>query len=115
MSYVLGLDLGTSGLKGILVNKEGKIVDEASSEYPLLTPKRGFSEQDPLEWFRAAKEVMKEIFKSTPDAKEKLEGISFSGQMHSLVLLDEKDDVLRNAILWNDVRTTNQCDFIRIK
>lgn len=115
MSYVLGLDLGTSGLKGILVNKEGKIVDEASSEYPLLTPKRGFSEQDPLEWFRAAKEVMQEIFRSTSDAKEKLEGISFSGQMHSLVLLDEKDDVLRNAILWNDVRTTKQCDFITDK
>lgn len=109
MSYVLGLDLGTSGLKGILVNKEGKIVDEASSEYPLLTPKRGHSEQDATEWFRAAKEVMQAIFKSTPDATSKLEGISFSGQMHSLVLLDENDDVLRNAILWNDVRTTEQC------
>lgn len=109
MSYVLGLDLGTSGLKGILVNKEGKIVDEASSDYPLLTPKRGHSEQDPKEWFRAAKEVMTEIFKSTSDAKNNLDGISFSGQMHSLVLLDEKDEVLRNAILWNDVRTTEQC------
>ncbi|WP_423189081.1 xylulokinase [Alkalibacterium sp. f15] len=109
MSYVLGLDLGTSSLKGILVNKEGKIVDEASADYPLLTPKRGYSEQDPKEWFRAAKKVMAEIFKSTLDAKDNLEGISFSGQMHSLVLLDEKDDVLRNAILWNDVRTTDQC------
>ncbi|OJF93907.1 xylulokinase [Alkalibacterium sp. 20] len=109
MSYVLGLDLGTGSLKGILVNKEGKIVDEASADYPLLTPKRGYSEQDPKEWFRAAKEVMAEIFKSTLDVKDNLEGISFSGQMHSLVLLDEKDDVLRNAILWNDVRTTEQC------
>lgn len=109
MSYVLGLDLGTSGLKGILVNKHGKIVDEASSEYPLLTPKRGHSEQDPTEWFRAAKEVMTAIFKTTPDAKDQLEGISFSGQMHTLVLLDEKSDVLRPAILWNDVRTTEQC------
>jgi xylulokinase len=58
MSYVLGLDLGTSGLKGILVDKKGKIVDEASSDYPLLTPKRGHSEQDPKEWFRACKDVM---------------------------------------------------------
>jgi xylulokinase len=115
MSYVLGLDLGTSGLKGILVNKEGHIVDEASSEYPLLTPARGHSEQDPKEWLRAAKEVMKAIFQSTADAKEKLEGISFSGQMHSLVLLNEEDEVLRPAILWNDVRTTKQCEQISEK
>lgn len=112
MSYVLGLDLGTSGLKGILVDKEGKIVDEASSEYPLLTPARGYSEQDPEEWVRAAIEVMNAIFLSTADAKEELEGISFSGQMHSLVLLDKKEQVLRNAILWNDVRTTAQCERI---
>lgn len=115
MSYVLGLDLGTSGLKGILVDKKGKIVDEASSDYPLLTPKRGYSEQDPKEWFRAAKEVMKAIVSSTPDAKDKLEGISFSGQMHSLVLLNEQNDVLRPAILWNDVRTTKQCETITEK
>jgi xylulokinase len=115
MSYVLGLDLGTSGLKGILVDKNGKIVDESSSEYPLLTPKRGHSEQDPKEWFRAAKEVMAAIIETTPDAKEKLEGISFSGQMHSLVLLDEQNHVLRPAILWNDVRTTKQCETIRTK
>lgn len=114
MSYVLGLDLGTSGLKGILVNKEGDIVDEASSDYPLLTPARGHSEQDPNEWFRAAKEVLKAISKTTTDAAEKLEGISFSGQMHSLVLLDDKDEVLRPAILWNDVRTTKQCKEITV-
>ncbi len=115
MSYVLGLDLGTSGLKGILVDKSGKIVDESSSEYPLLTPKRGHSEQDPKEWFRAAKEVMAAIFETTPDAKVNLEGISFSGQMHSLVLLDEQNEVLRPAILWNDVRTTKQCETITSK
>lgn len=112
LSYVLGLDLGTSGLKGILVTKEGKIVDEASFEYPLLTPARGQSEQDPEEWVRAALQVIKAIFLSTADAKEKLEGISFSGQMHSLVLMDKNDKVLRNAILWNDVRTTAQCQRI---
>ena len=112
MSYVLGLDLGTSGLKGILVNKDGKIIDEASSNYPLLTPKRGYSEQKPEEWFTAAKNVIKKLTQSTPDANENIEAISFSGQMHSLVLLDEEDSVLRNAILWNDVRTTAQCTFI---
>lgn len=115
MSYVLGLDLGTSGLKGILVNKEGQIIDSASAEYPLLTPARGYSEQEPNEWFKAAVEVMKTIFASTKDAVEKLEGISFSGQMHSLVLLDKNDDVLRPAILWNDVRTTEQCEAITEK
>lgn len=112
MSYVLGLDLGTSGLKGILVNKEGTVVDEASFDYPLLTPARGYSEQEPKEWYRAAKKVIQTIIQTTPDAAENLEGISFSGQMHSLVLLDEEDEVIRPAILWNDVRTTEQCQQI---
>ena len=77
-----------------------------------MTPKRGHSEQDPKEWYKAVKEVMKNIVESTPSAKDQLEGISFSGQMHSLVLLDEQNNVLRPAILWNDVRTTKQCERI---
>ncbi|WP_208560843.1 xylulokinase [Marinilactibacillus kalidii] len=109
MSYVLGLDLGTSGLKGILMNRSGQVVKTAESGYPLLSPERGHSEQDPKEWFMAAQKVMKQISESVADFGEKLEGISFSGQMHSLVLLDKEDRILRNAILWNDVRTTSQC------
>lgn len=112
MSYVLGLDLGTSGLKGILVNKEGHVVETSTANYPLFTPQRGYSEQDPEEWFKASKQVIKDIIQLVPDAATEIEGISFSGQMHSLVLLNEDGTPLRNAILWNDVRTTKQCEMI---
>lgn len=112
MSYVLGMDLGTSGLKGILVDRTGRIVASAESDYPLLTPQRGHSEQDPEEWYLAALKVFQSIRESVPDMSQKIEGISFSGQMHTLVLLDQEDKVLRNAILWNDVRTTEQCEMI---
>lgn len=112
MSYVLGLDLGTSGLKGILLNKEGNIVESVSSSYDLFTPAKGYSEQNPKDWYTAAIDVMKQLIAKVPAMATELEGISFSGQMHSLVLLDESGDVLRNAILWNDVRTTAQCETI---
>ena len=91
MRYVLGLDLGTSSLKGLLVNQSGEVVYTTSSDYPLIHPQSGYSEQDPQEWYRAAVEVMANIVETIPDAKEGLEAISFSGQMHSLVLLDEND------------------------
>lgn len=112
MSYILGLDLGTSGLKALLVNKLGEVVETTSADYPLLTPQRGFIEQDPDEWVRASLTVMKEMIERVPEAASQIEGISFSGQMHSLVLLDEEGNSLRNAILWNDVRTTKQCEVI---
>jgi xylulokinase len=112
MSYVLGLDLGTSSLKGLLVDKIGQVVAEMSAEYPLITPQPGFSEQNPQVWLDACDTVMQGLSDLVPDFRNKLEGISFSGQMHSLVLLDEHRKVLRNAILWNDVRTTKQCQEI---
>lgn len=112
MGYVLGLDLGTSSLKGLLVNRKGEVVYTASAAYPLIHLKPGWSEQNPAEWYRAALEVLEQVLTAVPDAREGLEAVSFSGQMHSLVLLDEEDRVLRNAILWNDVRTTKQCKVI---
>ncbi|MCL1924812.1 MAG: xylulokinase [Defluviitaleaceae bacterium] len=110
--YVLGLDLGTSSLKALLMNKSGEVVQTATADYPLITPKPGYSEQDPQEWLNAAKKVIEELKTKVADFEDTLEGISFSGQMHSLVLLDENDKVLRNAILWNDTRTTAQCEKI---
>lgn len=112
MSYVLGLDLGTSGLKGILVNREGEVVFSSSSDYPLISPKRGYSEQDPKVWYEATLKVIKDIINKIPNATSTIEGISISGQMHSLVLLNKEDEVIRNAILWNDVRTTEQSEKI---
>lgn len=113
MSYALGIDLGTSSLKGILVNKTGEILATASSEYPLIHLQSGYSEQEPAEWLKAFHIVVEKIGEKIADFKENIEGISFSGQMHSLVLLDEEGKVLRPAILWNDTRTTDQCEIIR--
>src|SRR5699024_11099142 len=112
--YVIGLDLGTSGLKGLLVNKKGEIVTTVTSEYPLITPQRGYSEQDPEAWYIAAQQTLEKIIKEVPDVTHQLEGISFSGQMHSLVLLDKRGDVIRNAILWNDVRRQNSVNELQM-
>lgn len=109
MSYVLGLDLGTGSLKGLLMSKEGTVIATKTADYPLVTPQPGYSEQDPAEWLKAAEQVILEIIEEVPDAASNIQGISFSGQMHSLVLLDDENRILRNAILWNDVRTTAQC------
>jgi xylulokinase len=85
MSYVLGLDLGTSSLKGLLFRQDGVLVGEASADYPLLTPQAGYSEQNPAEWRQAAHKVLKTLVSEHEEIKKELVGISFSGQMHSLV------------------------------
>ncbi|ALS01836.1 xylulose kinase [Enterococcus silesiacus] len=115
MSYVIGIDLGTGSVKGLVVNKKGTVVLEASEPYPLFHIKKGYSEQDPADWLHATETILKKLIAKMPELKEQLQGISFSGQMHSLVLLDEKQQPLRNAILWNDVRTTKQCEEITQK
>ncbi|WP_430610064.1 xylulokinase [Enterococcus sp. DIV0876] len=112
MAYFLGLDLGTSALKGLVFDQTGELQATASSEYPLASPKPGFSEQEPIHWQEAADTVIHTLIQQLPQLKNELIGISFSGQMHSLVLLDEANRVIRPAILWNDVRTTKQCQQI---
>ena len=115
MSYVIGIDLGTSSLKGLVVDKKGKVLDQETRNYPLSHPKTGHSEQNPQYWVEALEEVLKELISRNEKLKQELEGISFSGQMHSLVLLGEDDRPLRDAILWNDVRTTEECRIISEK
>lgn len=109
MGYVLGIDLGTSSLKGLLMNKSGEVVAFAGYDYPLLHPKKGYSEQNPEEWVNACENVFKALSEKVKDFKAELEGIAISGQMHGLVTLDGEDKVVRPAILWNDTRTTKQC------
>lgn len=109
MGYVLGIDLGTSSLKGLLMNKSGEVVAFAGYDYPLLHPKKGYSEQNPEEWVKACENVFKALSEKVEDFKAELEGIAISGQMHGLVTLDVEDKVVRPAILWNDTRTTKQC------
>ncbi|MFA9557066.1 xylulokinase [Evansella sp. AB-rgal1] len=109
MKYVVGVDLGTSAVKVLLMNQEGKVCNEVSKSYPLIQEKSGYSEQDPNEWVDKTTAALKDLVAQFDGDVSDIEGISFSGQMHGLVLLDENNGVLRNAILWNDTRTTEQC------
>ncbi|GGA40300.1 xylulokinase [Paenibacillus physcomitrellae] len=115
MEYVIGIDLGTSSVKALLVNREGKVCGEASESYPLITPKSGYSEQDPEEWVEKSLLALRKLAHESGIEAASVKGISFSGQMHGLVLLDDNHRVLRNAILWNDTRTTKQCREIEEK
>lgn len=112
LKYVIGVDLGTSAVKILLVNQKGEVCKEISKSYPLIHEKSGYSEQNPEEWVEKTTAGLKELVEQFNGDIKDIEGISFSGQMHGLVLLDENKQVLRNAILWNDTRTTKQCEEI---
>ena len=107
--YYIGVDLGTSALKLVMMKGNGELVKTVSKEYPLYFPRSGWSEQNPIDWFLAVKEGLKEL---AACADEKIAGISFGGQMHGLVILDKDDNVLRPAILWNDGRSTEETDYL---
>ena len=106
----IGVDLGTSATKLLLVNEKGEILNSVTKEYPLMFPHPGWSEQDPEEWYRACREGIPELLKGF-DASE-VKGLSAAGQMHGLVGLDENDKVIRPAILWNDGRTFEEVDYL---
>ena len=112
MKYVIGIDLGTSSVKALLMNELGEVCGEATKPYPLIQKKAGYSEQAPEDWVKQTTEVLKELVTRFEGNVDDIVGISFSGQMHGLVLLDENHEVLRPAILWNDTRTTKQCEEI---
>ncbi|MEN2769013.1 xylulokinase [Ornithinibacillus xuwenensis] len=112
MKYVIGIDLGTSAVKILLVNQNGEVSGEVSKSYPVMQEKTGYSEQNPENWVEQTVAGLIELLKNTNCRPEDIDGISFSGQMHGLVLLDEHHQVLRNAILWNDTRTSEQCQEI---
>ncbi len=108
MLYI-GVDLGTSAVKLLLMDEKGNIKNIVSKEYPLSFPKSGWSEQNPEDWYEKSVEGIKELVDGFQ--KEQVAGISFGGQMHGLVTLDEKDQVIRPAILWNDSRSTKETDY----
>jgi len=112
VTYVIGIDVGTSSVKALLVDQQGNVCGESSAAYPLIQEKSGYSEQNPEQWVTQTISALRDLLHTSGIAGGEVEGISFSGQMHGLVLLDEYDQVVRNAILWNDTRTTNQCEEI---
>lgn len=109
MLYI-GVDLGTSAVKLLLMDETGKIEKIVSKEYPLYFPNPGWSEQKPEDWWTQVKVGIKELVAEAD--KSKVAGISFGGQMHGLVVLDENDNVIRPALLWNDGRTTEETDYL---
>jgi len=109
MLYI-GIDLGTSAVKLLLMDSEGKIVNVVSREYPLYFPQPGWSEQRPEDWYEQIMIGIRELIQGV-DAGQ-VAGISFGGQMHGLVVLDEEDNVIRPAILWNDGRTAEETDYL---
>lgn len=110
MNYYIGVDLGTSAVKLLLMEAGGAIVNVVSKEYPLYFPHPGWSEQKPEDWWSAVTGGLKELTEGYD--KSRVKGISFGGQMHGLVVLDERDEVIRPAILWNDGRTQKQTDYL---
>ena len=113
--YLIGLDIGTSGAKCIITDDEGVVIASSVQEYPLDTPKPGWAEQTPEDWWQAVVRGLKVILPKSGVKPEEIAGISYSGQMHGLVALDADCNVIRPAILWCDQRTQAQCDWITEK
>ncbi|MBO7364470.1 MAG: xylulokinase, partial [Lachnospiraceae bacterium] len=108
--YTIGIDLGTSAVKLLLADESLNIVRTVSREYPLSFPQPGWSEQDPLDWFRQSMDGIRELTEGID--RSEVAAIAAAGQMHGLVILDEEDRVLRPAILWNDGRTQEEVRFL---
>jgi xylulokinase len=115
MAVFLGIDVGTSGTKSLVMREDGKILASATAEYPLFSPKPGWSEQQPEDWWDAVVDSVKKSLKSARAKPDDIAGIGLSGQMHGSVFLDKSGAVIRPAILWNDQRTAAECADIERK
>lgn len=112
MSYYIGIDIGTSSVKAMLIN-ENEIQNTISKDYPIYLSNGNYAEQNPEDWYRQSMLAMKELLRDVD--KSEVKAIGFCGQMHGLVLLDEKDEVIRPAILWNDGRSEKEVDYLNNK
>lgn len=102
----IGLDVGTSGVKAVLVTSDGRVLESAVAEYPLSTPKPGWTEQEPEAWWAASCRVLEDIAEKAPGP---IDAVGLTGQMHGAVFLDKDGQVIRPALLWNDQRTSAEC------
>jgi len=112
MAYLIGIDVGTSGTKTVLFDEAGHARASATIEYPLHTPNPGWTEQDPEDWWQATVKSIQAVLGQSGVPAGEVKGLGLSGQMHGSVFLDEKNQVVRPAILWNDSRTADECDEI---
>ncbi len=108
-SYLLGIDVGTTGAKALLVDLAGRVVSGATTEYPMFTPRPLWTEQNPADWWAATAQSIRRVLAETGIEPGQVAGVGLTGQMHGLVLLDAHGAVLRPCIMWNDQRTAAQC------
>ena len=109
MRYTLGIDVGTSGTKAALFDETGRRAAAVTVDYPLYQPRNGWVEQSPEDWKSAAVKASAEVVRKSGVDKNDIVGIGLTGQMHGLVMLDDDGNVLRNAIIWCDQRTGEEC------
>lgn len=110
--YVLGIDVGTTGTKAVLVETTGRLAARATHEYPLHTPRPGWAEQDPADWWRATVAAIRDVMSASGARPDEVRGLGLSGQQHGAVFLDAGGHVLRESLLWCDQRTAAQCAWI---
>lgn len=115
MPYYLGVDVGTTGSKALLVDEKGRVVASHTTEYPLYTPRVGWTEQNPEDWWSATVKSVRAVLEKSKVKPEEVEGVGLTGQMHGLVMLDRELKVIRPAILWNDQRTGEEAEYINTK
>jgi len=112
MAFLIGIDIGTTGAKTLLIDEEGRVVGSATVEYPMYTPRPLWAEQEPEDWWQATIASIRQVLRTTAIDPAELSGIGLTGQMHGMVLLDDEGKVLRPCIMWNDQRTANECRWI---
>ncbi|HVQ39144.1 MAG TPA: FGGY family carbohydrate kinase, partial [Pyrinomonadaceae bacterium] len=106
----LGIDVGTGGSRAVVIDEGGRVVTSATVEHaPFASPQAGWAEQDPADWWRASAAAIRAVLGNGAVRTEEIAGVGLTGQMHGAVLLDQRDEVLRPAIIWCDVRTDRQC------
>lgn len=108
-TYLLGIDVGTTGSKALLIDAAGQVVASAVTEYPMMTPQPLWAEQNPTDWWQATVTSIRRVLNRGSVRPEEIAGIGLTGQMHGLVMLDDHGHVLRPCIMWNDQRTAAQC------
>ncbi len=109
MAHLLGIDIGTTGAKALLIAHDGRVVASATTEYPMFTPQPLWAEQNPADWWAAAVTSIRQVLAHSGLRPDQVAGVGLTGQMHGLVLLDAQGEVLRPCIMWNDQRTAAQC------
>jgi len=115
MVYLMGIDVGTTGAKALLVDEGGEVVASATTEYPMFTPQPLWAEQNPADWWTATVASIRRVLDEGGVKPNQVAGLGLTGQMHGLVLLDAHGDALRPCIMWNDQRTAAQCAAITEK